>query len=362
MNKYTLKNTIEKVPIKHSFNIKNNNNASKRTTSFISKSSTTNNIHSSTLPTISGNRRSRSSSSPPKHISSINKRSSRHIQYISPNNHDFSNSSNSYSPPLHILYNRTDNETFSTTKLQSSPLTHSRGRNRSRSLSNHRNRCRRMNFHSSPKRRSISPIDISYLNNNNSDINKQQSNLKTRSRTSWLNPNSRPNSHISRFNSNYGSTRTPSTSQLHPPSYSLSVFPSLHQSSSSEQHATNTKDPPNIDSQQIITAKSLDPPLPQSFSTTTIKCMRDNNIANKTDTVQLNNNPDIQNLVPSRTRHFFISCSTKFTLLSTSNHISSQTSYKIHHNTTIHTSRPPIKHNILNFHRVDNTNSIILSK
>ena len=262
MNKYTLKNTIETVPIKHSFNIKNNNNASKRTTSFISKSSTTNNIHSSTLPTISGNRRSRSSSSPPKHISSINKRSSRHIQYISPNNHDFSNSSNSYSPPLHILYNRTDNETFSTTKLQSSPLIHSRGRNRSRSYSNHRNRCRRMNFHSSPKRRSISPIDISYLNNNNSDINKQQSNLKTRSRTSWLNPISRPNSHIFMFNSSYGSTRTPSTSQLHPPSYSLSVFPSLHQSSSSEQHATNTKDPPNIDAQQIITAKSLDPPLP----------------------------------------------------------------------------------------------------
>ena len=144
-----------------------------------------------------------------------------------------------------------------------------------------------MNFHSSPKRRSISPIDISYLNNNNSDINKQQSNLKTRSRTSWLNPNSRPNSHISRFNSNYGSTRTPSTSQLRSPSYSLSVFPSLHQSSSPEQYAANTKDPRNIDAPQTITTKSSDPPLRQSSSSTTIGYMRNNNIANKTDTVQL---------------------------------------------------------------------------
>ena len=75
------------------------------------------NIHSSTLPSISGNKRSPSSSSPPKHISSINKRFSRHIQYISLNNHDFSTSSNYHSSPRHILYNRTDNETFNTIKI-----------------------------------------------------------------------------------------------------------------------------------------------------------------------------------------------------------------------------------------------------
>ena len=37
LKKYTFTNTVETVPIKYSFNIKNNNNSSKYTTSFISK-------------------------------------------------------------------------------------------------------------------------------------------------------------------------------------------------------------------------------------------------------------------------------------------------------------------------------------
>ena len=89
----------------------------------------------------------------------------------------------------------------------SSPLTHSRGRNKSRSYFHHRIRCSSINFHSTPNRKSTSPIDIPYLTDNNFAINLHYSNSKICSCTSRSSPNSRANSNISRFNSSSGSTR-----------------------------------------------------------------------------------------------------------------------------------------------------------
>ena len=264
LKRYTLTNTLETVPLKHSFTIKNNNNAFKRTPSFISKYNIDNismtqksimekeeislkqntNISRQKLPSkkkalefvIS----KRSSDSKEKILSISSKHNintifahklekkesgsklmNKKVIYtvdntiVEPENktinrcnhsqnksecilkniesagfikHHFKLKGNNIETKhaVSLLYRNTvdhisDKRTDSKGKRkicnkQASPLSHSIGRNRSRSQSNHRNRCSSITFHSSPKRKFTSPIDIQYINNNNSSINQQQSN------------------------------------------------------------------------------------------------------------------------------------------------------------------------------------------
>lgn len=74
--------------------------------------------------------------------------------------------------------------------------------------------------------------------------------------------------------------------------------------------------------------------------------MRDNNITKNSDIVLKKNNSEIQNLVPSRINQSRISSSITIKLLSTQNNVSSQTEYKTQLNTTVYTTRSPIKYNI----------------
>ena len=74
--------------------------------------------------------------------------------------------------------------------------------------------------------------------------------------------------------------------------------------------------------------------------------MRDNNITKNSDIVLKKNYSEIQNLVPSRINQSRISSSITIKLLSTQNNVSSQTEYKTQLNTTVYTTRPPIKYNI----------------
>ena len=201
----------------------------------------------------------------------------------------------------------------STIKTQPTLSTPSRCRGNFHSSPHHQNNRRHTNTISSTVHQSqshtsiaLSPITI----NKDTDKNRQ-SNTNTRSHTSVSNSHSQPNFHVSEYNSISRSTFSTTYHPSRPRSRSQSPprFPPLSPISyppyllPMEQSETKKKDLPHFSAKKKIIAKTLNKSLNYLSSTTTIKYMKDNNIAKQTDTKQLKKNLEIQKVDPTRTNN-----------------------------------------------------------
>ena len=113
---------------------------------------------------------------------------------------------------------------------------------------------------------------------------------------------------------------------------------------------------------QTIIPETIYPHLNQPSSKSNTQYMRDNNVANKTDSVTLKTKLRIKKLVPTSINQSIKSPSTKINLLCTHHHENSTTDQHTHFNTTIRNSRPHITSNRLQYHPVEHTNSTIFNK
>ena len=213
---------------------------------------------------------------------------------------------------------RNSSTCISTTKTQQNSSTPSRGRGQFRSSPHHRNNLRHTNYISPTAYQSQLniPLVLSSITISTDTDKNQYSNINNRPLSSVSNLHFQSTFHVFDCNSNYRSTfsnntcnpsRPRSRSQSLPRSPPLSSTPSLPHLLSLEITKTKNNDIHHSSVKQTIIAKTLDPTLNYPSPTNTIKYMKDKNIAQKIDTVQLKKTSEIKNLVPTRTDNSLIS-------------------------------------------------------